>query len=67
MDPADPRTLHAALSAHGVKMIHHKEQLGMATQRIQELRGRQAEIQENISTQLQQLAEKMNRLIPHPI
>ena len=50
MDPADPRTLHAALSAQGVKIFHHEEQLGLVNQGIKELGGRQAEFQEVIVT-----------------
>lgn len=65
MDPADPRTLHAALSAQGVKIFHHEEQLGLVNQEMQELRGRQAGIQEALSTQMQQLAVQMNHFFTH--
>lgn len=65
MDPADPRTLHAALSVQGVTIFHHEEKLDKVSREIQELRGRQAGVQEELSTQMQQLVAQMNNFFTH--
>ncbi|KAK5883333.1 hypothetical protein CesoFtcFv8_019671 [Champsocephalus esox] len=65
MDSADPKTLHAALSAQGVRIFHHEEQLGLISQGVKELVGRQAELQDSVSSQIQQLTDHMHQFIAH--
>ncbi|KAJ3607967.1 hypothetical protein NHX12_025018 [Muraenolepis orangiensis] len=66
MDSADPKTFHATLSAPGVKIYQHEEQLGSISQGVKDLAGRQAEFQDFVTSKIQQAQTWRCRSSPSP-
>ncbi|KAJ3590628.1 hypothetical protein NHX12_008578 [Muraenolepis orangiensis] len=60
-----PKTLHTALSAQGVNIYQHQQQLGSISQRVKDLAGRQADLQDSVTSQIQQLTAHMHQFFIH--
>lgn len=65
MDSADPKTLQTALSAQGNIIYQHQEQLKTISHGVKDLSDRQEDFQTSVTSQVNQLAEQLHRVLTH--